>query len=119
MPLTPPSRPALADLKAGAAQKPVEVYGECGELIRAKCTAEADDMTALAGCLERNRFEGPAVCQEKIRSVNRVIIPCTEDIRTRCANAGTGGGRIYKCLREKESMLTARCREALAPSASP
>lgn len=115
MPVTP-SRPVLENIKVGPAQQPAEVYGECADLIRSKCPTEAGDMTALAGCLERNRFEGSAQCQDKIRSINRVIIPCDEDIRTQCADAGTGGGRIYKCLREKESMLTKRCRDALAPS---
>jgi hypothetical protein len=39
---------------------------------------------------------------------------CSADIRTHCANAERGGGRVVACLRENNDKLSATCRQALS-----
>ena len=38
-------------------------------------------------------------------------IPCTEEIRTLCADVQPGGGRILQCLKNNESKLSMACAQ--------
>lgn len=38
-------------------------------------------------------------------------IPCTEEIRTFCADVQPGGGRILQCLKNSESKLSMACAQ--------
>jgi len=43
----------------------------------------------------------------------RADSPCVQDIEALCPNIQAGGGRIYRCLAEKEQELSRNCRKRL------
>jgi len=43
----------------------------------------------------------------------RADSPCVQDIEALCPNIQAGGGRIYRCLAEKEQELSRSCRKRL------
>jgi len=47
-----------------------------------------------------------ACISEEVRAQE---IPCTEEIRTLCADVQPGGGRILQCLKTNESKLSPAC----------
>jgi hypothetical protein len=52
-------------------------------------------------------FVGAGISEE----VRAQEIPCTEEIRTLCADVQPGGGRILQCLKTNESKLAPACTQ--------
>ncbi len=48
-------------------------------------------------------------CLGRIDAVHAQEIPCTEEIRTFCADVQPGGGRILQCLKNNAAKLSPAC----------
>ena len=49
------------------------------------------------------------LCGALPHAVRAQELPCTEEIRTLCANVQPGGGRILQCLKANEAKLSPAC----------
>ena len=49
------------------------------------------------------------LCGVLTSAVRAEDVPCTEEIRTLCADVQPGGGRILQCLKTNESKLSPAC----------
>ena len=49
------------------------------------------------------------LCGGLTSEVRAQDLPCTDEIRTFCANVPPGGGRIMQCLKTNESQLSSAC----------
>ncbi len=69
-------------------------------------------LVALAGVAQAQ--EAPRVSPEMRAKVVALAEVCHADIQALCPKAEPGGGRIYQCLKARESELSSGCSSALA-----
>ena len=71
----------------------------------------------LLNCLKAHETELTASCRGKISELLGIIKGCEQacsgDIAQFCKEVQPGGGRIIKCLREREKELSPSCSEKL------
>ena len=66
-------------------------------------------MTVLRGSLLLGAVAGGLLCGMLPSSARAQDLPCTEEIRTFCADVQPGGGRILQCLKANEAKLPPAC----------
>ena len=66
-------------------------------------------MTALRRFLLPGAVVCGLLCGALPHAVRAQELPCTEEIRTLCANVQPGGGRILQCLKANEAKLSPAC----------
>ena len=66
-------------------------------------------MTVLRGSLLLGAVAFGLLCGMLPSSARAQELPCTEEIRTFCANVQPGGGRIVQCLKANEAKLSPAC----------
>lgn len=66
-------------------------------------------MTVLRGSLLLGAVAFGLLCGMLPSSARAQELPCTEEIRTFCADVQPGGGRIVQCLTANEAKLTPAC----------
>jgi hypothetical protein len=66
-------------------------------------------MTVLRRFLFPGAVACGLVCGVLTSEVRAQEIPCTEEIRTFCADVQPGGGRILQCLKNNEAKLSPAC----------
>jgi len=96
-------------------------YGEesliCADDIEKYCKEIKPGGGRLLNCLKGHENELSVSCRGKISELQGIIKDCEQacsgDIAQFCKEVQPGGGRIIKCLREREKELSPSCSEKL------
>ena len=94
-----------ADFTKGACKEDAQKY--CADLSgmeRGRCMNENFDKLSPACKANKELFD------EKIKNISKF---CKEDIQKFCSEVRPGEGKVMKCLRENESVLTSECKSAI------
>jgi hypothetical protein len=94
------------------------VYPDCEEVMSRNCADRKDSIVEMGKCLESVKDQADRYCKKRIAMVNAIVLPCAGDIVKLCADAGTGGGHMHRCLFEEAEHLSSACRAAVVPSAA-
>ena len=64
-------------------------------------------------CLQDHFNEVSPSCRKSLQATRDTFQPCESQIVQYCSNAGYGGGRMLKCLRQNEPHLSEACARAI------
>jgi len=71
----------------------------------------------LMSCLKAHESELSLECRDSIEEgrsrMRETRDACADDVQRFCREAGRGGGRIMRCLKENEQLLSPKCRVTL------
>jgi hypothetical protein len=89
----------------------------CADDIEKFCKGIKPGGGRILDCLKTHKTELSLSCQEKIGELQGIIKDCEQacsgDIAQFCKEVQPGGGRILKCLREREKELSPSCSKKL------
>src|SRR5512139_854407 len=89
----------------------------CAEDIARHCRGLKPGGGRIINCLKDHEAELSADCRAKIEEVrsmiSRIEKNCSAEIGKHCSGIEPGGGRIARCLKEKEHEISDACRETL------
>ena len=89
----------------------------CADDIEKFCKGIKPGAGRILNCLKAHEAELTVSCRGKIGELQGIIRDCEQscegDIVQFCKDVQPGGGRIVKCLRERDKELSSSCREKL------
>jgi len=89
----------------------------CADEIAKFCKDVKPGGGRILNCLKAHEAELTASCRGKIGELQGIIKDCEQacagDIAQFCKDIQPGGGRIIKCLRERDKELSFSCKEKL------
>ena len=89
----------------------------CADDIEKYCKEIKPGGGRIMNCLKAHEAELSASCRGKIRELQGIIKDCEQacagDIAQFCKDVQPGGGRIMKCLRERDKELSPSCSAIL------
>ena len=102
-----------------------DIIAACSDVIASHCADVVPGDGRLYACLYAHEDKVSEACDEAVADVHDQLDiffelvrfakqECRADIATHCGDVAAGGGRIYSCLKERESVLSASCAEVMS-----
>jgi len=67
----------------------------------------------LSGKCEFALYDAAVQLERAVASLSYVVNECRDDLKTLCSGVQAGEGRLLKCLEEKDSKVSDRCKEGI------
>ena len=74
---------------------------------------EARSREEVQACMKQHKNELSDACKAAGKKAQEYLKACRDDMKKLCSDVERGGGRIFRCLKEKESSLSEPCRSAI------
>ncbi len=102
---------------AAAPAKAAQGEGPCADDVQKFCKDFQPGGGRIAKCLKEHEKDLSHACKQQIAEVkeqeHQFRDACEDDVMRLCAGVKPGGGRIIRCLKERESELSPECREKM------
>ncbi len=102
---------------AVGAQDSSELPASCRADVAKLCAGISPGEGRIRMCLRENAAMLSPECKSKIERarerVGQVSRACAKDAKTYCRDVEKGGGRVLRCLKGHETLLTKECRASL------
>ena len=92
-------------------------HGACREDIKTYCGQVERGDGRIRQCIQEHSAKFSPACQAEMKQhrerAEAKVNACKSDAESLCAGIEPGGGRVARCLHEKEAQLSTGCREAM------
>lgn len=99
------------------AEDSAELPRPCRADVAKLCAGISPGEGRIRMCLRENASQLSPDCRGKIENarerVKQVSKACAKDAKTYCRDVEKGGGRVFRCLKGHETLLTKECRASL------
>jgi hypothetical protein len=102
---------------------PAYAKGPCEADVQRLCGDAPAGGGGKVACLRAKEAELSAPCKDQLARVQKRVGPlvatCRYDISFLCSDVSPGGGRIARCLKEKQDHLSPACKKTVTKMKAP